>query len=285
VHDVIDFTDRVVLVTGGTKGIGRGIAESFAARGATVVTCARRPADKPLRDGIEVVTADIRQSAEVTRLVDHVAERYGRIDVLVNNAGGSPPADSASASPRFSEAIIRLNLLAPLWLAQAVNAIMQAQSSGGAIINIASVSGMRPSPDTVAYGAAKAGLINLTETLAVEWAPKVRVNTVTPGYIRTEQAPLFYGDEAGIARVAATVPLGRLGNPADVADACLFMASPLAAYVSGANLVVHGGGEAPRYLSGANDGAVASERGDRSGPKGGAGGTVTDRADRAGSSP
>jgi NAD(P)-dependent dehydrogenase (short-subunit alcohol dehydrogenase family) len=257
VHDVIDFTDKVVLVTGGTKGIGRGIVERFAAKGATVVTCARRPADDALGEGIELVTADIRQSDEIAQLVAHVKDRHGHIDVLVNNAGGSPPADSASASPRFSEAIIRLNLLAPLWLAQAVNAIMQEQPSGGAIINIASVSGLRPSPDTVAYGAAKAGLINLTETLAVEWAPKVRVNTVTPGYIRTEQAPLFYGDEAGIARVAATVPLGRLGNPIDVADACLFMASSLAAYVSGANLVVHGGGEAPRYLSASNGGAGA----------------------------
>jgi len=202
-----------------------------------------------LPPAIEVVTADIRNPDEVTRLVSHVRDRLGRLDVLVNNAGGSPPADSASASPRFSEAIVRLNLLAPLWLSQAANAVMQQQDAGGVIINIASVSGLRPSPNTAAYGAAKAGLINLTETLAVEWAPKVRVNTVTPGYIETEQSPLFYGDEAGIARVAATVPSGRLGSPADVASACLFLASALAPYVSGANLVVHGGGEAPRYLS------------------------------------
>lgn len=268
-HDVIDFTDSVVLVTGGTRGIGRGIVERFADAGATVVTCARRPPEHPLAEGIELLTADIRQSDEIARLVAEVKDRHGHIDVLVNNAGGSPPADSASASPRFSEAIIRLNLLAPLWLAQAVNAIMQGQPRGGAIINIASVSGLRPSPDTVAYGAAKAGLINLTETLAVEWAPKVRVNTVTPGYIRTEQAPLFYGDEAGIARVAATVPLGRLGNPADVADACLFLASSLASYVSGANLVVHGGGEAPRYLSAgvaASEGAAVATSMDRDVP-------------------
>jgi NAD(P)-dependent dehydrogenase (short-subunit alcohol dehydrogenase family) len=198
---------------------------------------------------VEVVIADIRDPDDVTRLVAQVHERHGRLDVLVNNAGGSPPADSSTASPRFSEAIVRLNLLAPLWLAQAANAIMQRQDSGGVIVNIASVSGLRPSPNTVAYGAAKAGLINMTETLAVEWAPKVRVNTVTPGYIETEQAPLFYGDEAGIARVAATVPMGRLGTPLDVAAACLFLASPLAAYVSGANLLVHGGGEAPRYLA------------------------------------
>jgi NAD(P)-dependent dehydrogenase (short-subunit alcohol dehydrogenase family) len=249
VHDLFDFSDTVVLVTGGTKGIGRGIVERFAAAGATVVTCARRAPSDELPPEVDVVTADIRDPEEITRIVGHVHDRLGRLDVVVNNAGGSPPADSGSASPRFSEAIVRLNLLAPLWVAQAANAIMQRQDAGGVIINIASVSGLRPSPSTVAYGAAKAGLINLTETLAVEWAPKVRVNSVTPGYIETEQAPLFYGDEAGIARVAATVPMGRLGSPADVATACLFMASPLASYVSGANLVVHGGGEAPRYLS------------------------------------
>jgi NAD(P)-dependent dehydrogenase (short-subunit alcohol dehydrogenase family) len=110
---------------------------------------------------------------------------------------------------------------------------------------------VRPSPGSAAYGAAKAGLINLTTSLAVEWAPKVRVNAVTAGLIRTEQAGLFYGDEAGIARVAATVPLGRMGDPADVADACLYLASPLARYVSGSNLVVHGGGERPAFLEAA----------------------------------
>ena len=133
---------------------------------------------------------------------------------------------------------------------------MQSQDSGGTIINIASVSGTRPSPGTAAYGAAKAGLLNLTQTLAVEWAPKVRVNAVTAGMIRTEQAHLHYGDEEGIARVAATVPLGRLGEPRDVGNVCLFLASPLASYVSGANLLVHGGGEKPAYLE-----AVANKTG------------------------
>ena len=109
------------------------------------------------------------------------------------------------------------------------------------------------SPGTAAYGAAKAGLHSLTQSLAVELAPKVRVNAVVPGLIRTEQAHLHYGDEAGIARVAATVPLGRLGTPRDVGDACLFLASPLAAYVSGTTLLVHGGGERPAFL-GAADG-------------------------------
>src|SRR5206468_9201608 len=116
-------------------------------------------------------------------------------------------------------------------VAQRANAAMQEQDEGGCIVNIASVSALRPSPGTAAYGAAKAGLVNLTQTLAIEWAPKVRVNCVTAGLVRTEQAHLHYGDEAGIAAVAATVPLGRMGKPADVADACLFLASPLATYI------------------------------------------------------
>jgi len=177
---------------------------------------------------------------------------------VVNNAGGSPPADSASASPRFSTSIVALNLLAPLFVAQEANRVMQDQPSGGTIINIASVSGTRASPATAAYGAAKAGLLNLTQTLAVEWAPKVRVNAVTVGLVRTEQANMFYGDEAGIAAVGRTVPAGRMADPADVADACIMLASSLARYISGANLLVHGGGELPAYL-GASTGAVRQE--------------------------
>jgi NAD(P)-dependent dehydrogenase (short-subunit alcohol dehydrogenase family) len=173
--------------------------------------------------------------------------------VVVNNAGGSPAADAATASPRFSTAIVALNLLAPLQLSQAANARMQTQPDGGTIINVGSVSAQRPSPGTAAYGAAKAGLANLTRSLAVEWAPKVRLNVVTGGLIRTEQSHLHYGDDEGVARVAATVPLGRLAEPSDIGDACVFLASPLASYISGADLVVHGGGERPAFLAAADD--------------------------------
>jgi NAD(P)-dependent dehydrogenase (short-subunit alcohol dehydrogenase family) len=253
--DPLDLTGRVAIVTGGTRGIGRGIAERFLAAGAHVVVCGRNPPDTPPEvDGRQArfVTADVRDGEQIGTVVDETMAQHGRLDVLINNAGGAPPADTATASPKFTTAIITLNLIAPLVFAQRANAVMQAQEEGGNIVNIASVSGMRPSPNTAAYAAAKAGLLNLTETLAVEWGPRVRVNTVTAGLIRTEQAHLFYGDEAGIAAVAATVPLGRMGEPADVADACLFLCSPLARYISGANLVVHGGGELPAYLDAAN---------------------------------
>ena len=247
----LDFTGRVVIVTGGARGIGRGITERFLAAGADVVICGRNaPEDLPNADGHTAVfvAADVRDPDDVDKVVAEAVNRFARLDVLVNNAGGSPPADSATASPRFSTSIITLNLIAPLVFAQRANAVMQEQSDGGVIINIASVSGIRPTPGTAAYGAAKAGLLNLTETLAVDYAPKVRVVAVTVGLVRTEQSHLFYGDEAGIAAIGATIPVGRMAETSDVADACLFLASPMAAYVSGTSLLLHGGGEKPAYL-------------------------------------
>ena len=234
--------------------MGRGIAARFLAAGAEVTVCCRhRPDALPAADGREALflEGDVRDPDQVHALVAAVVERFGRLDVVVNNAGGSPRADAATASPRFSTSIVALNLLAPLHVAQAANRVMQEQEEGGAIVNIGSVSGLRPSPGTAAYGAAKAGLVNLTATLAVEWAPKVRVNCVSAGMVHTESSDLHYGDEGGVAAVAATVPLGRLAEPADVADACLFLASPAAAYISGANLVLHGGGERPAFLDAA----------------------------------
>ena len=254
--DPLDFTGRTVLVTGGTKGVGRGIAERFLRAGATVVITARSEPDEPVTDGgatASFVAADLRDPDQAAAAVAAAVDAGGgRLDTVVNNAGGAPPADAATASPRFSESILRLNLLAPLHVSQAANAVMQTQDGGGSIVNIGSVSGIRPSPGSAVYGASKAGLVGLTQSLAVEWAPKVRLNLVSGGMIRTEQAHLFYGDEEGIARVSATVPLGRLGTPDDIADACLFMASPMASYISGANLVIHGGGERPAFLDAAD---------------------------------
>ena len=254
--DPLDMSGNVVIVTGGCRGIGRGIAERFLDSGADVVVCCRHEPEMLPRSGEReavFVAADVREPEEIDKVVGFTTNRFGRIDVLVNNAGGSPPADSATVSPKFSTAIITLNLVAPLVFAQRANAVMQEQPEGGVVINIASVSGIRPSPGTAAYGAAKAGLLNLTQTLAVDYAPKVRVNAVTAGLVKTEQSHLFYGDEDGIAAVGATVPLGRMAEPADVADVCLFLASPLARYVTGESIVVHGGGERPAYMDAAEN--------------------------------
>ncbi len=250
-----DFSGRVVLVTGGTKGIGRGIAEAFLQAGARVIICGRSAPETSVAAGAasaDFFPLDVRDVDAVKELFDRIAADYGRLDVLINNAGGSPHVDAAEASPRFHESIIRLNLIAPFHMAQLANAIMQKQPEGGVIEFIGSVSGLRPSPGTAAYGASKAGILNLVSSLAVEWAPKVRVVAVSPGLIRTEKSDMHYGDEAGQASVAATIPLGRMGESADIANGCMYVASPYAAYVSGTNLLIHGGGEKPAYLDAAN---------------------------------
>lgn len=242
---------RVALVTGGVRGVGLGVSRVLADLGATVVACART--DPGPLEGIDYLPCDVRDAEQVQRLVDTVAQRYGRLDVVVNNAGGSPFALAAEASPRFASRIVELNLLAPLTVAQAANAVMQRQDDGGAIVMISSVSGHRPSPGTAAYGAAKAGLDNIAGTLAVEWGPKVRVNSVVAGMVRTDQAQLHYGDDEQVAAVGRTVPLGRLAEPAEIGWCVAFLASPLASYVSGATLAAHGGGERPAFLDAARE--------------------------------
>jgi NAD(P)-dependent dehydrogenase (short-subunit alcohol dehydrogenase family) len=238
--------DKVVLVTGGVRGVGAGISAVFAGQGATVVTCARRPVE-----GLpyEFHACDVRDDGAVRALIDAIVVEHGRLDVVVNNAGGSPYVPAAEAPAKFSRKIIELNLLGPLSVSTHANTAMQTQEHGGSIVNVASVSGRRPTPGTVAYGAAKAGVESITSTLAVEWAPKVRVNSVVVGMVETEQSELFYGDADSIAAISKNVPLGRLAKPADVGWAAAFLAAAAASYISGASLEVHGGGEPPHYLA------------------------------------
>jgi len=245
------MSNKTVIVTGGTRGLGRVISERFAALGASVVTIGRHPPEVGI-SGSVFVAADVRDPEQISTAVEETVSRFSTIDVLVNNAGGAPHALVAETSANFSDKIISLNLLAPLNFSKTVNEIMQTQGSGGTIVNIGSVSGTRSSPGTAAYGAAKAGLSNLTQSLAVEWAPKVRVNCVVAGPILTEQASLHFGDDDGIAAVGNTIGLGRLAFPSDIAEAVLWLASPLASYVSGANLLVHGGGERPIWMAASN---------------------------------
>lgn len=239
-----DYSGRSVLVTGGTKGIGAGIAAAFRDAGADVVVCARKDPG-PLPAGLSFAGCDVRDPDQVAALVRTVIERHGRLDVVVNNAGGSPQAMAADASPRLHARVIELNLTAPLHVAQAAYQVMR--DPGGCIIMIGSVSGVRPSPGTAAYGAAKAGLHHLAGCLAAEWAPAVRVNSVVVGLADTGEPgqEQHYGGREAFAEVAATVPAGRLAVPDDVARACLFLGSE--PYVTGSTLTVHGGGEQPAW--------------------------------------
>lgn len=243
----IDLGDRVALVTGGTRGLGRDIAARLAEAGCTVVVCGRN-IPETLPGGIEFMAADIRDPGQARELVDGIAAKHGRFDILVNNAGGSPACAIEDASPRFIDAITRLNLLGPLFLAQAAHDHM-ATAGGGSIVNIASVSGVRPSPKTAIYGAAKAGLLSLTQSLAQEWGrKKIRVNAIIVGLAKTETTEATYGGTEAQQNVAQSLPLGRMCEGTDVADAVLFLCSPMATYISGARLNVDGGGERPYFL-------------------------------------
>jgi len=251
----VDFTGQAVIVTGGTRGIGRVIAETFLASGADVLVCGRNEPERlPAAGGrLAVFTAaDIRDPSAAKAVIGAAVDAFGRLDVLVNNAGGAPNADSATASPRFVERVVALNLLAPFYVSQPANAVMQQQEDGGSIVNIGSVSAHHAAPLSAAYSAAKAGLVQLTRSLALEWAPRVRVNHITAGLIMTESAAQHYGEDGGAA-VARAIPMGRMAVPADIASACLFLASPLASYVTGADLAVHGGGEIPARFITAQD--------------------------------
>lgn len=235
----MDLNGRVVLVTGGTRGVGLGITEAFRDAGATVVTCSRHEAPG------DHVVCDVRSPSEVEALVDGIVSRHGRLDTVVNNAGGAPHAMVADASPNYHAKIVELNLLSPLLLSQAAFRVME---PGSSIVNISSVSALRPSPGTAAYGAAKAGIDSLTRSLAVEWAPNIRVNAINVGMVRTEQTDLHYGGPSGVEAIEKTVPLRRLATPRDIGNVAVFLASDLAAYVTGSTIEVHGGGETPAFL-------------------------------------
>jgi len=244
----IDFSGKVVIITGGSRGVGSGIVATFLDADAIVETCGRtRPETLP--DGVTFSALDVRDPDAVDAWVADVVARRGRIDVAVNNAGGAPFGRFEGGSARYYRALTDLNFLSAAFVARAVQPMMAAQDEGGVVINITSISARRPSPGTAVYGAAKAALESLTGSLAVEWAPKIRVNAVSCGLVATDGAEEHYGDPENYRRIAATIPRGRLAEPAEIGRAVAMLASPLSSHITGAVLDVDGGGEWPAFLT------------------------------------
>lgn len=250
---VFDLTDKVAIVTGGGSGIGRGIAIEFAKAGAHVVIASRR-ADVIEGAAAEVealgrralaVQTDVIQPEHVENLVNRTLDAFGTIDILVNNAGGAAAWPVEKMSPRGWDIILAINLKGTFLCSQAVGKVMVEQKQGK-MVNISSVAGLRGSPGSAHYGAAKAGVISLTKSLAALWAPhNVHVNCIAPGLIQTEAVgpALDLEDPEKMAAQARAIPLGRVGQPEDIAYAAVFLASPASDFMTGQTLVVDGGSE------------------------------------------
>ena len=254
--DPLDLTGRVAIITGSAQGIGKGIATMFAAHGATIVSC---DIDDSL--GEETVAelgapatyhhCDISSEADVCSLRDTVVAEHGRIDILINNAGAH--AAQASARKPINEFPVEIwmdkmnvDLTGTFFCNRHISARM-AERGSGSIVNIASVAGVVALRNQIAHDSAKAGIIKMTEAMALELGPKgIRVNAISPGstVTRSTQA-LFYGEDAHAREFAeklmSFIPLGRPGQPEDIAGAALFLASDLSAYVTGQNICVDGG--------------------------------------------
>jgi NAD(P)-dependent dehydrogenase (short-subunit alcohol dehydrogenase family) len=248
----VSLAGKVAVVTGGGAGLGRGIAAGLAAFGAGVSvwerdaeTCASAAEEV---GGLAVVT-DVREADQVDRAVAATLDRYGRIDVLVNNAGGVFRSSILDVSEKGIDALHRANLRHVILCTQRVGRVMVAAGRGGSIVNVASIEGVRAAPGYAAYAAAKAGVLNLTKTVALELAPhQIRVNALAPDITWTEglaRLAAASGDgrteDERNTRTALTVPLGRLGHVDDIAGAAVFLASGLSTYVTGQTLHVDGG--------------------------------------------
>jgi NAD(P)-dependent dehydrogenase (short-subunit alcohol dehydrogenase family) len=249
IKDLLNYTDQVVLVTGGGSGLGSGIVRRFAEAGAKVVVNFHSSEEKASALEREInsmggealgVQADVSKKTDVENLFKKVVDIFGQINVLVNNAGIYPLNKIIDMDEAEWDAVINANLRSAFLCTQAAAKIMIEQKTGGAIINISSIEGKNPAPMHSHYNAAKGGINMLTTSSANELGKYgIRVNAVSPGLIGREGLKNDWPD--GVSRYLAAAPLGRLGEPADVADACLFLASPGARWITGANLKVDGG--------------------------------------------
>jgi 7-alpha-hydroxysteroid dehydrogenase len=244
---------KVAIVTGGGQGIGRGIAIGLAEAGADVVVGARTQADldevvarieETGRRGLAVVM-DVMVAEDRSRLVSTAVEQLGRLDVLVNNAGGTGPRAAMQTSERFFETAMRFNVVSPFLMSQLAAQAMVDTAGAGSIVNISSRSADLVMSSFAAYGAGKAALNQLTRTLAVELAPRVRVNAIGVGGVATKGLEVVLTDDALRAQFEANTPMHRPGRPEDIACAALYFASPASSWVTGKVLQVDGGTERP----------------------------------------
>ena len=243
---------RVVVVTGASQGVGHGCAMEFARAGARVAVIARglgraeavADAIRELGGQSIAIQADVMIDADVRRSVEEVTGRFGRVDVLVNNVGGrsgSPEGRLLDSGPDYWRQTLELNLYSVLVCTQAYAAALAEQDASGVVVNIGSVAGYKASPGLAPYGAAKAGLVQLTKTLAIELAEHgIRVNGVAPGMVDTESLRAFL-DDAALAERAKGIPAGRIAKPEDIGRVVLLLASDLAAWVTGQTLIADGG--------------------------------------------
>lgn len=248
VRDLFDFHGRVALITGSGRGIGRGIAARFAAAGAAVAVhykTSRTGADELVSQiraqggQAQAFCADLNQPEQAASLCSAAAGAFGRLDFLINNAGSFFTRSIFEMQPQEWDSVLGDNLRSLFLCTQAAGKIMAAQG-GGAMVNIASIEGLTPAPGHSHYDAAKAGVIMLTRSAAQEFGPLgIRVNAVSPGLIWREGIETQWPE--GVQAWRAAAPLGRLGTPDDVADACLFLCSPGARWITGINLVLDGG--------------------------------------------
>jgi 7-alpha-hydroxysteroid dehydrogenase len=244
---------KAAIVTGAGKGIGRGVAVALAEVGADVVVASRTEADlAAVAADIEAlgrravpVVADVMRTDDLATLVERAVAELGRLDVLVNNAGGSPPRPAMHTSEAFFEAALRFNVTSPFLLTKLAARAMVDTAGSGAVVNISSRSSDMVQTAFVAYGAGKAALNMVTRNIAAELAPRVRVNAITVGGVATQALDMVLTDDALRARFEAGTPMGRAGEPEDIACAVLYLASDASSWVTGKVFAVDGGVEAP----------------------------------------
>ncbi|CAL9383251.1 SDR family oxidoreductase [Streptomyces sp. NPDC057838] len=241
----VELSGKVALVTGASRGIGYGVAEALVARGDRVVITGRN--EDALKEAVERLGADravhvagkAHDEAHQAVAVERAMEAFGRVDFLVNNAGTNPVfGPIADLDLNVARKVFETNVVSALGFAQKTWHAWQ-KDNGGAIVNIASVAGLSPSPFIGAYGVSKAAMINLTVQLAHEFAPRVRVNAIAPAVVKTKFAQALY--EGREEEAAAAYPLGRLGVPSDIGGAAAFLTSEQSDWVTGQTLVVDGG--------------------------------------------